>query len=166
MSLLQVVPHCEFLRWTPAFLVNRLDQMSGIRIYQPGETLFQEGKANPDFHIVAEGHVRLDMYVHGRGRVPILTTGIGDILGWSALLGKGIMTSSAVALDCVKTITLPGMELQHLCETEHEVGYHVMRQLAAALAKRLVATRLQLLDVFGEHTVIDPVKEANQPPCG
>lgn len=151
MSLLQIVPQCEFLRWIPAYLVMRLDQMSRTRIYSPGEVLFTEGQEHPDFHVVVEGDVRLEMLVSGRGRVPILTAGPGDILAWSALLGRPVMTATAVALTAVKTVSVAGNELRSLCETEHELGYHVMRQLAAALSKRLVATRLQLLDLFAQH---------------
>ena len=53
--------------------------------------------------------------------------------------------------EAVKTVALPGDQLRQLCEAEHEVGYHIMRQLASALSRRLLATRLQLLDLFGEH---------------
>lgn len=151
MSLLQVVPYCEFLRWLPAFLVDRLDQMSQTRIYPAGEMLFAEGSEHPDFHILVEGHVQLDMMVEGHGRLPILQTQQGDILAWSSLLDKKKMTSSGVAIDDVKTVAIPGHELQHLCETDHELGYHVMRQLSAALAKRLVATRVLLLDHYTDR---------------
>ncbi len=41
-----------------------------------------------------------------------------------------------------------------LCQRDHEVGYHVMRQTVCAMQRRLVATRLQLLDLFAETTPI------------
>lgn len=147
MSLIQVVPHCQFLRWIPAFLVDRLDQMSTTRIYSAGETLFSEGQEHPDFHILVEGRVRLEMNVAGLGRVSVLTAERGDILAWSALIGDSVMTTSATAIDAVKTVAIRGKDLQRLCDSEPELGYHVMRQLAASLASRLVATRRQLLEL-------------------
>ena len=37
-----------------------------------------------------------------------------------------------------------------LCAANHEFGFHLMQRLASSLSKRLVATRLQLLDLFAE----------------
>ena len=151
MALLETVSHCEFLRAMPKALVARLDSLAKTRSYSAGTTLFAEGDAHPDFHIVAKGHVRLDMLVPQRGRIPILTAGTGDILAWSALIGNAVMTSTAVALEPVETLAFPGNQLRQLSETEHEVGFYVMRQLASAMSRRLLATRLQLLDLFADH---------------
>ncbi len=53
----------------------------------------------------------------------------GELLGWSALLADGVMTTSAVATEATKTIEFETKELKLLCEQDHEVGYHVMRQV-------------------------------------
>ena len=154
MSLLEPVSYCDFLRNMPGELVVRLGRIAHARAYAASEVLFSEGTEHPEFHVVVEGHVRLDMFVPRRGRVPILTAGPGDVLAWSALAGNSIMTSTAVALEAVRTVAFPSDQLQRLCETEHDIGYHVMRQLASALSRRLLATRLQLLDLFGEHVAV------------
>jgi CRP-like cAMP-binding protein len=98
--------------------------------------------------LVESGHVALDMHVPGRGPVRILTVGEGELLGWSALLQDGPMTCAATALESTRLIAIPGAGLAALCEANQEIGYRVMRQMARALAQRLVATRLQLLDLF------------------
>ena len=95
MSLLEPVLHSEFLRAIPGPLIARLESLAQMRVFQPGAVLFVEGNSHPDFHVVASGHVRLDMLVPRRGRVPILTVGPGDVLAWSALVGNSIMTSTA-----------------------------------------------------------------------
>ena len=152
MSLLETVSYCDFLRAMPSDLVTRLGHLAYARAYVPGEVIFVEGGSHPEFHLIVDGHVRLDMLVPGRGRVPILSAGPGDVLAWSALVGNSVMTSTAVALEDVRTVAFRNDQLLSLCETEHEIGYHVMRQLASALSRRLLATRLQLLDLFGEQT--------------
>jgi CRP-like cAMP-binding protein len=154
MSLLKSVAHSEFVRSIPPALIGRLNQIASAREYAPGTTLFTEGAKNDEFHVVVEGQVRLDMLVTRRGRIPILTAEAGDILAWSALFGESSMTASAVALVPVKTIAFRGEQLRELCEAEHEIGYHVMRQLACALSRRLVATRLQLLDLFADQAPV------------
>ncbi len=47
-------------------------------------------------------------------------------------------------------VAISGLELRQLCNTDFEVGYHVMGQVASALSQRLLATRLQLLDLFAK----------------
>jgi CRP/FNR family cyclic AMP-dependent transcriptional regulator len=151
MPLLDSISHCEFLRAMPKAFVERLNQIARPCAFAPGVVLFVKGIGHPEFHVVVEGHVRLDMLVPRRGRIPILTMATGDVLAWSALIGDSTMTSTAIALEPVKTVAFRGDQLNQLCETEHEIGYHVMRQLASALSRRLLATRLHLLDLFADH---------------
>ncbi len=154
MSLLETVSYCDFLRAIPGEFVSKLERLAQARSYPAGDVLFVEGIAHPEFHLIVEGHVRLDMHVPQRGRVPILSAGPGDVLAWSSLVGDSVMTSTGVALEDVRTIAFRSDKLLGLCETEHEIGFHVMRQLASALSRRLLATRLQLLDLFGEHAEV------------
>ncbi len=156
MTLLEAVEESDFLRGLPPRNLERVSELLSARRYDPGATLFEEGTRHDELHIVASGHVRLDMRVPGKGRIPILTAGPGDVLAWSAVIGDQVMTSSAIALDRVETAAIPGGELRELCGADHELGYHVMRQLAAALSRRLVATRLQLLDLFEGHVPFLP----------
>lgn len=157
MSLLDTVSYSDFLRGMPSELVVRLGQLAHARAYQAGEALFAEGSTHPEFHVIVEGDVRLDMLVPRRGRVPILSAGPGDVLAWSALVGNSVMTSTAVALQDVRTVAFRKDQLLSLCESEPEIGYHVMRQLASALSRRLLATRLQLLDLFGEPVPVSGI---------
>ena len=163
MSSLNMIASSEFLRAIPAELHSHLEQLVQQRSYSPGTSLFSEGAHHDEFHIIVSGHVRLDMHVPRRGRIPILTIGPGDVLAWSALLGHGIMTSSAIALDPIQTVAFPGEALRKLCESHHEIGYHIMRQLATSLSRRLVATRLQLLDLFADHAPVDLTSAIGRP---
>jgi CRP-like cAMP-binding protein len=61
------------------------------------------------------------------------------------------MTATATALEPVRTLAFDGRALKALCEECHEVGYYVMRQIVVVLSERLLATRLQLLDLFVEE---------------
>lgn len=146
-----------FLRDFPASCMPLIEGLAAEVHSPPGSCLFAEGNVYPDFQIVLEGHVRLEMNVPGRGRVAILTLGPGDILGWSAALSEGKMTATATALDRVRTASIPGDRLRQLCDAQPEFGYLFMKELAAALSRRLLATRLQLLDLFADH---EPVVEA------
>jgi CRP-like cAMP-binding protein len=118
------------------------------RRFAATSVLFREGERSDSFYVVHRGHVALDMCLPARGCIRILTLGPGDVVAWSALLGGGIMTATAVALDDVELVELGGPELMSRCRSDPGLGYRLMRGLADALGKRLVATRLQLLDLF------------------
>ena len=78
-----------------------------------------------------------------------MTVGPGELLGWSPLLEQTRLTASARTMTPVEAIELQGGQLLALCHHDPRFGYVFMRRAALALAKRLNATRMQLLDVFG-----------------
>jgi CRP-like cAMP-binding protein len=139
------------LRFAAGLPPQTLVELAGIatdQVFAARSVIFREGARCPDVFIVQTGNVALDMHVPGRGAVRILTVGEGELLGWSALLGDGHMSATATALDDTRLVAISGVKLRKLCESNHDVGWHVMQQMAQALSQRLVATRLQLLDLF------------------
>jgi CRP/FNR family cyclic AMP-dependent transcriptional regulator len=115
-------------------------------------SLFREGEQNPDIFVLLEGHVELAMTVPGRGACRILTLGPGEIIAWSAVVGNGTMTCSAVCTEDCRLIALDAQLLDALSADDPSFGYQFMKMMAAALSKRLVATRLQMLDLFSAPT--------------
>jgi CRP/FNR family cyclic AMP-dependent transcriptional regulator len=118
-----------------------------------GRALFSEGSRNERLYLVHSGTIALEMRVPGRGNVRILTISAGEMVGWSALLGQQIMSATAIVLEDTELLSFSAVELQTLCDHNHEIGYVVMHRMAVALSGRLLATRLQLLDLFNhpEH---------------
>jgi CRP/FNR family cyclic AMP-dependent transcriptional regulator len=134
--------------------VQRLAEVAVLHKYPAGAVLFRQGAHNGDLFLLRCGRVTLEMNVPGRGKLPILTLGPGDMVAWSALIGSGEMTCTAVTLDEVEAITVSGAKLLELCQQDHEFGYELMRRMASALSRRLLATRLQLLDLFADEAPI------------
>jgi CRP/FNR family cyclic AMP-dependent transcriptional regulator len=151
MQVQQILPANRFLDSLPKSVREQLHGIASPKNFPPGATLFHEGTEHDDLYLLLEGRVRLEMFVRDRGRLPLLTVGPGDLVGWSPLFAGHPMTATAIALEPLRTLSFDGQELRGLCEAEHEVGYHVMRQLSLVLSERLLATRLQLLDLFREH---------------
>ncbi len=137
----------------PERVVDELAAASLLVDFPGGATIFSEGAENHNLYLICEGRVALEMCVPARGCVRLMTLGPGDLVAWSALLGDGRMTATALALDEVKTIAASGPKLLALCEQDHEIGYFLMRRVAIDLSRRLVATRLQLLDLFSPATI-------------
>ena len=138
----------SFARGLPARAMEALATMAELETVAEWGVLFREGTQCQDMFLVQSGFFTLDVHVPARGRITILTVGPGELLAWSALLGEGSMTATATAVEESKVITLPGDKLRTLCNVDHEFGYSLMRHLSIALSRRLLATRLQLLDLF------------------
>lgn len=136
----------------------QLARLGRVHVVTAGTVLFREGDEHRDLYLVAAGSIALEMRVPGRGQVKILSVGPGELLAWSALVSNQVMTATAIASEPTTLIVFSSELLRTLCESNHELGYQFMRQISVALSKRLVATRLQLLDLFADTTpgVFDP----------
>ncbi len=150
MTALDLLQKAHFASKLPAAVLERLAAIARVVEWNEGTLIFREGDHRDDLYVLSSGHVALEMNVPGRGLTRILTVRSGELLAWSALLGDGRMTTSAIAAEPTQAIAISGRELRQLCDTDHEVGFHVMGQVASALSQRLLATRLQLLDLFAK----------------
>lgn len=147
-QLAQALQESAFGAVFPAEATLSLTEVARWKSCPAGTVLFREGERGDSFYVVHRGHVTLDMCLPARGCTRLLTVGPGEVVAWSALVGDGRMTATAVTADDAELIELSGAEVLKRCEADPQLGYRVMRRLAAALAKRLLATRLQMLDLF------------------
>jgi CRP-like cAMP-binding protein len=115
-----------------------------------GEVIFNEGQKSPNIYVLIEGKVALETWVTGRGVTLIQTIGPGKLLGWTPLLGQGMMTASARAVEASRLVALNAMQTLETCHQNSKLGMELMRRTAAALSRRLNATRLHLLEAYEE----------------
>ena len=129
---------------------RKLAELLAPQQYAAGTVIFEEGAVNPWLYLILEGEVALEMCIPARGCTRILTLGSGDLLAWSSVLGGGRMTAGAHALTDVRMLVAPAQAILDLCAADPTFGFEFFQSVAAALSKRLVATRLQLLDLYGD----------------
>ncbi len=142
LQSLQVLSHLD------EDAIDTLATKAKLHSYAAGTILFQEGEAHDKFYFVRSGTVRLDMLTAHCGRQTILSVGSGDLLAWSSLIGDHIMTASAVTIEDTQVIAFQASDLKELFELRTDLGYAIMRVVAQSLSRRLLATRLQLLDLY------------------
>lgn len=117
--------------------------------FQTGDLLLREGGPADTCYVVHEGTVAIEMFVPARGQVPIETVGPGGIVGWSWLFPPYRLHFDARARSPVQASALDGACLRGRFAQDPALGYDVMSHLAQVLIDRLQATRLRLLDVYG-----------------
>jgi CRP-like cAMP-binding protein len=147
-TLLEVLHRIRFLDGIAVEDLRRIASVARLHSYQPGAVLFREGDCVTHVFLVAEGNVALEVGVPGCGPRRIHTVGTGELLGWSPVLDQGPMTATGRALVPTQVVAIDAFQVLALCHQDPDFGYAFMRRTARALAQRLNATRLQLLDVY------------------
>ncbi len=120
-------------------------------VFAAGERLFREGDQADTFFLIRHGIVALDAYVPNRGQLTVETVGPGEIVGWSWLLPPYTWHFTGRAVDAVRAVQFDGACLRGKCETDPALGYDLLNRFAQVLVSRLQATRLQLMDVYGDR---------------
>jgi CRP-like cAMP-binding protein len=119
--------------------------------FERGAYLFRDGEEANQFYIIREGRVALQIFVPGSGPLTIDTYSKGEVLGWSWLLPPYHWHYDAPATEPVRAIALDGKCLRGKCQDDHDLGYELVKRFADLIEKRLHATRLQLLDLYGNR---------------
>lgn len=157
-TLYELINRMQFLSGLADDHRRKLVEISEIVDFPKGTEIFPEGSKTNRLYLLVTGRVELCMTVPSRGCLPILTLESGDLLGWSAALGDKEMSAAAVALLETQAIAIQADKLRELCRGDHDIGYEIMHRVALSLSRRLVATRLQLLDTYSDSPVKIPVR--------
>ena len=131
-----------------------LQQLAGaaqLVEFAEGAVIFREGDSAEKSYLIVSGSVSLEICTPGIGCRRISTIGKGQLLGWSPVVDNVQLSATARAITDVTMIGLPKDAVRALCEQSPRFGYLFMKGIAKVLARRLTATRMQLLDVFGNE---------------
>ena len=117
--------------------------------FNKGETIFRLDEEANHFYILREGKVTVELAVAGGKPIIIQTLGEGDVLGWSWLFPPYLWSFDSRASEDTRMVALDARCLRGKCEEKPEMGYELMKRFSAIVIRRLAATRVQLLDMFG-----------------
>jgi CRP-like cAMP-binding protein len=148
MLPLEMLESLRFLHGLAPAHLQHIASIAELRELPGGMVVFREGERSGFVYVVLEGRVALEVHVPGRGQATLHTIGPGELLGWSPIFTQGPMTATARAVGPCRLVALNAPQLLALAEHEPRFGMELMRRTAAALAQRLGATRLQMLDVY------------------
>ncbi len=135
--------------------LERLAALGELLVAPVGTVLLTEGAPTDEFGVLIAGRIALRTLVPERGPVTTLTVEPGDVYGWSALVPPHRATSTAVAIEPVVAAAFAGDRLRAVLADDPELALVLYPRVLEAVARRLAATRLQLLDLFGQRD-IDP----------
>jgi CRP-like cAMP-binding protein len=131
-----------------AAAVKRIATFARLEELPAGSMILREGRPATDLGVVVDGRVALQARVPGRTDLTLMTLDRGDIFGWSAVLREP-STSSVMTLGPTRVVLLDRDHLLAAMAADPELATTLYHQLLETISRRLVATRLQLLDLYG-----------------
>lgn len=117
--------------------------------FETGQYLLREGESADQLFLLRHGRVSLEISAPS-GTLTIQTLNPGDAVGISWLIPPYRWVYDAKALEPVRAISIDATCLRRKCESDHDLGYEMMKRVVPMLINRLQNTRLQMLDVYGK----------------
>jgi CRP-like cAMP-binding protein len=116
-----------------------------------GDVLFKENDSSKEMYVIAQGAVEVLMNPGAisleRNLEPVVLTELrqGQVVGEVALVDQGLRSATIKASENkTHVLRLPRERLMLLCDTYPELGYKIMRNLAADLALKIRNTDLTI----------------------
>lgn len=149
MSIASILSQADiFDEMTPTQL-ELISSIAEERHYQSGDVIFEENTPGNEMYIIADGEVEIQVDPallggESSGKGTLATLRRGQSFGEVSIVDQGLRSASArCASKSAHLLVIPREKLMLLCDTYHQLGYKLMRNLAADLAMRIRHTNLQ-----------------------
>jgi len=114
-----------------------------------GERLLVEGEPADTLYLLRRGRVSLEVRTPGRGSLIIEVLGPGEALGWSWLFPPYRWRFDARAIEPVGAIAVDASCFRNKLTSDPAFGFALTTRFASIMLDRLQATRVRLLDLYG-----------------
>ena len=126
---------------------DTLAQFASAETHEPGDVFFERGRPAAGFWLILEGRVALDLPTATKSHV-IQTLGSGDVLGISWLVRPHTWQFTARAVTETRSIRFDTDRIKEEAGQDVELHDDLVTRFLGVMAKRLQATRVQLLDLY------------------
>lgn len=118
----------------------RIARIATLQSFPQDTPIYLVGDRVGDFYVLADGNVRFTLGLGKRDTSAGEIIRRGDVFGWAALVeGHSHRIATAYCLTACEVVSISGASLLALMESDHSIGYGIMKQLAALLTSELVA---------------------------
>ena len=147
----------EFLKRSELFYGLAPDQIEQVvalgraASYDAEDVIISEGDPSDDVYIIIDGMVEVDV---AQGTIPdvpgppqlssLVRLGQGQVFGEMALVDQGARSATVRCVtDGTTLYVIPRQDFWALCNSDHYIGFIVMRNIAADLSFKLRHRNLQ-----------------------
>jgi CRP-like cAMP-binding protein len=151
MSIVNVLKQADIFDELTNTQLELIASICTERHYQAGDIIFEENTPGDELYVIANGEVEIqvDPSLIGKdtasGLYTIATLRRGQSFGEVSLVDQGLRSAGArCSQQDTHLIVVPRDKLMLLCDTYSQLGYRLMRNLAADLAMKIRHTDLQV----------------------
>jgi CRP-like cAMP-binding protein len=119
------------------------------RSYRAGEEIVNESEDSRAFCMLLSGRVGLLTVVGDNKRLLAGTVKPGRIFAWSGLVSSHVVATTAHAMEDSTVAVFRMEDVSHLCADHPDLGYHLMKEVADAIADRLYEDDVRLSGLLG-----------------
>lgn len=147
----------QFLQDLPDDILEKICPHARQAVFEPDTILVRQNETQHLVHMLVSGKICLNAR-SDTGRVLTLDEiEPGQSFGFSALFGKFPATFSAICTESCDIIVLSGDLMAKLFETDHRIGYAVMRRVAQLFKDRMNKHTGQFIHSLSMHPAIHSV---------
>ncbi len=147
----------QFLDDLPDDILEKISPHARQAVFEPDTILIRQGEIQHLVYMLVSGKICLNAR-SDTGRVLTLDEmAPGQSFGLSAFFGKFPATFTAVCTKPCDIVVLSGDLMVKLFETDHRIGYAVMRRVAQLFKGRMNKHTGQFLYALSMHPAIHPV---------
>jgi CRP-like cAMP-binding protein len=146
----QELLHVNIFKGLSSEDLDTLAPLFEIYDLKKNQVAFEQGRVADYMYILLEGEVVVNFKPYDGPTLTVARIQPGGVFGWSAVLGRQIYTSTAVACTQSTAIRIKGDELRCLCEKHPNTGIIILERLAGVIAERLQSTRDQIFTMLSE----------------
>lgn len=150
-TMRRTLQNIPFFQDLPEEDLEKFAAMSRFVEFPANAVMFRELQPARDVFVILQGRVSLVIFEPGLGGRELNQVGVGDLIGWSTMLGRSQLSDTARTLEPVKAIAIDGERLRSLCNEDPRFGFKSMHLLARALSQRLDAMRALLVQKCGSQ---------------
>lgn len=150
-KILPLINESLFFKKFPLALRSMISEFGLVKKFKAKDRLFHSGDSCHNFYYLKQGKILLELFVPHHSPIRILTIGPEEIVGFSWIFPPYQWNFDGITTEPTTLIEFDGARLRELCETNHELGFHLMKNFAEVLNSRLQSTRLQLTDAYASR---------------
>lgn len=151
MSVVPILSQADIFEELSNTQLELIGSICNERHYQADDVIFEENTPGDEMYIIASGEVQIQVDPsligsnESTGSTTIATLRRGQSFGEVALVDEGLRSASArCSQQDTHLVVVPRDKLMLLCDTYPQLGYRLMRNLAADLAMKIRHTDLQV----------------------
>jgi CRP-like cAMP-binding protein len=152
MSKKYILEQVDIFQELDSNQLSLIEEICHEKSYNQGDIIFKENLASNEFYIIAEVEVEIKLYpdsigdgsyLHEPTTIAVLRR--GQSFGEVTLVDPGVRSASArCRSESSKLLVIERKDFMKLLESNYEIGYTIMRNLAADLALKIRQTNLMV----------------------